>query len=82
MVKRQKPKEGEAAASGRDQQQGDGPKEVPITKFPARWAKGALSAANWSASRIGMRDKAQRVGENKRKATKHFTKPVAPGTKR
>ncbi len=55
---------------------------VPVTILPTRKAKGALSTSNWSASRIGMRDKAQRVGETKRRATKKFTKPTAPGTKR
>lgn len=52
----------------------------PITALPARRAKGALSASDWSVSRIGMRDKAQRVRENKRRATKSVTKPNAPGS--
>jgi hypothetical protein len=60
------------------------PKDEPpiVTVLPARKAKGALSVSDWSASRSGMRDKAQRTSDNKRRATKKVTKPVAPGTKR
>ena len=69
-------------AAAPDGQQANGSKDVRVTTLPARRAKGAFSASDWSASRVGMRDKAQRVGGTKRKATKSITKPVAPGTKR
>ncbi len=68
-----------AGASPRPEPSTEG---VPVTQLPTRKAKGALSASKWSADRAGMRDKAQRVSANKRKATKSPTKPVAPGTKR
>ena len=80
VIARQKPKDEMVPASANPQ--ANSPEKVRVTKLPARRAKGALSAVDWSASRIGMRDKAQRVGETKRQATKRLTKPVAPGTKR
>ncbi len=80
VIARQKPKDGKLAVRGG--QQASDAKGVPVTKLPARKAKGALSATDWAVSRAGMRDKAQRVGDNKKKATKRLTTPVAPGTKR
>lgn len=53
-----------------------------VTVLPAGRAKGALCVTAWANLRAGMRDKAQRVGNNKRKATKGKTKTVAPGIKR
>jgi hypothetical protein len=80
LIGRQKPtKQGRVPP---DDQQTAASEDPAITVLPARRAKGALSVVKWSSSRAGMRDKAQRTGENKRQATKQITKPIAPGTKR
>jgi hypothetical protein len=43
-------------------------RQPPVTVLPGRKARGAFSAMAWAQSRGGLRDKAQRVGDNLRKA--------------